>query len=148
TPIVTPTRPPAPTATKTSPRPHATPTPVPVVIKFSISPTAASWNCHNQGLQPAQQVVTLDNRRSTVAVSWHANVSEKDSGGNLWATVSPHSGTVAAGSAQRITISPDPQNASDVCLSSAANGTPWHVGIVTETAGTHTFTYTIYYYLT
>jgi hypothetical protein len=135
---------PAPTMT-TTPIPTAAPTPV---IKFSMSPTTASWNCHNQGMQPAPQSLTLDNRGSTVAVSWRASAVEHDSAGDLWAVIRPANGTVPAHGTQMISVNPDPQNAENVCLSSSANGTPWHVNVVANGVGTLTFTYTISYYLT
>jgi hypothetical protein len=143
----TPVTHPTPTATLT-PVPTMTATPIPTVIKFSMSPTTASWNCHNQGMQPAAQSLTLDNGRSTVAVNWRASAVERDNAGDLWSVISPAGGTVPAHGSQSILVSPDPQNVENVCLSSSANGTPWHVNVVVNGVGTVTFTYMITYYLT
>lgn len=145
-PTATPTAVPTPTPTPTpSPTATATPTPVPVVIKFSASPTSASWNGCVNGSPPPVQTITLDNGGSNVAVSWHASAIEKDKVGNPWASIDPPSGSVPAGGKQTITVSADPQNPFNVCTSSGRTGTPWHVGIVTDRAGTYTFTYTVVY---
>ncbi len=134
------------TATATAPaqRPTATPTPASPVVAFSISPQQASWDCAHEGQLPAAQVLTLDNSRSSEAVHWSAIIVEHETGGNPWATVSANNGVDPAGSKQTITVTPD----SAVCFSSSSNGTPWHVNITTDVAGTQTFTYTIDYYLT
>lgn len=142
-PTATPT--PAPTATATpSPTATPTPTPIPVVVKFFVSPTQASWNCRTQGTRAAAQTLTLDNRGSNVAVSWHATAVEKDAANQLWAVISPASGKDPAFGKQTITITPDPPLPSELCRSSKPGGTPWHVSIVAAGAGTSTFTYTVY----
>jgi hypothetical protein len=138
-PTPTPTASPTPTPTPTA---TPTPTPVPVVIKFSVSPTTATWSCANQGPVPAPQTITLDNTGSTVDVRWHATAVEQDAALRLWATISPASGDIPAYGKQTITINPDPQT-SEICRSSLPNGKPWHVSIVADGVGTSTFTYTV-----
>lgn len=142
-PTVAPTPTATPTATPT-PSPTATVTPIPVVIRFSVSPTQASWSCATQGTQPAAQTATLYTDGSNVAVSWQATALENDAAGLPWAVISPASGTIPAAGIQTITITPDPQNPSELCRSSGKAGTPWHVSIVPDGAGTDTFTYTVY----
>lgn len=144
----TPTRAPAVPPATPVPAPTATPTPVPAIIRFSIAPTTASWNCPTQGLIPAAVTLTLDNTGSNVAVSWNANVIDKLSTGAPgapWATVKPASGSVPAGSKAPITISPYPPNPSYVCYSSGRAGTPYRVSIAAAGAGTNTFTETVIY---
>jgi hypothetical protein len=154
TPPVAPTVIPTPPSTgarksTVTPRPAATatPTPPPPVINFSISPKTATWNCHNQGMVPGALTITLDNRRSTVAVGWSATAVETVAGGT-WAALGPSSGRVPAAGTQTLTLTPDPAASGAVCVNSGANGTPWHVSIMTDRAGSYTFTETIYYYLT
>jgi hypothetical protein len=149
--FVTPTVTATPTATATAvptatPRPTAIPTatPVPPIIKFSVSPTTASWTACPTGLPPAKQTLTLDNSRSTVSVSWQASAVEKDGSGALWAVVSPASGRVSAHGKQTITVNPDPANPIEICRSSSPNGSAWHVKVGTANAGTYTLTYTVY----
>jgi hypothetical protein len=137
---------PSPTASATpTGTPSPTATPVPAVIKFVVSPTAASATSCSIGLPPAAQQVTLDNTGSNMDVSWQATAVEKDGAGNLWAVSSPASGDIPAGGKQTITVSLNPQSPPlEVCRTSSPNGTPWHVTIATELAGSYTFTYTIY----
>lgn len=134
-----------PTATATaaatatlSPTATATTTPSPVVMKFSISPTSAFWNCTSQGTPAGAQTITLDNSGSTVAVTWSATAVERDAAGNPWAVFSPASGQIPAYGKQTMTITPDPR--SSICVPSSQMS--WHANIVANNAGTNTFTYT------
>lgn len=156
TPTVTPapTAIPTPTATPSptpKPTPTPSPTPVPPMIKFSISPTSASWNC-NTSRAPAPQPITLDNSGSNVSVRWQATAVESLLGANgspsPWADLSVSSGTIAAYGKQQLTVNPYPPDSYQVCLASSLSGTPWHVRVVVAGVGAYTFTYTIAYGLT
>lgn len=147
----TPAATPIPTATPSpTPKPTATPspTPIPVMIKFSISPTSASWDC-NTSAAPAPQPITLDNSGSNVSVRWQASAIESLIGVNgspsPWADLSVGSGTISAHDKQALTVNPYPPSAYTVCQASTASGTPWHVSVVVAGVGTYTFTYTISY---
>jgi hypothetical protein len=124
--------------------PSPTPTPVPVVVKFSIAPTSAFWNCTSQGAPAGAQTITLDNSASNIAVTWSATAIERDGAGNPWAVFSPGSGQVPAYAKQSVTISPDPR--SSICVPSEQ--VAWHANIVVDGAGTYTFTYTTSWILT
>jgi hypothetical protein len=126
-----------PTATAT-----ATSTPPPV-INFQVVPPTATWpagpgGC--TGTPPTAVKLTLDNSKSTVAVSWQASADQLLPSGAPWATIAPASGTVAAGGQQTTIVTP----ASILCRYSSPNGTAWTVTIVTINAGKYTFTYTVF----
>ena len=87
---------------KPTPTPTAKPTPTPVVINFVVSPTKVSGACKT-GLQAFG--VKLDNSGSNAAVAW--SLSFEPFQKVVWGTASQTSGTVGAGSATGVTITPD-----------------------------------------
>jgi hypothetical protein len=111
-------------------------------------PSASSTGCLN-GTIPLAKTLTLDNTKSTVAVSWQARAVETilnapwagitDAAGNPFT-----SGTVGAGAAQSIIVSPYPPMPIEVCHYSLPppTGTTWHVRIVAA-GTTYTFGYTV-----
>ncbi len=137
--IPTPTAIPSPTP---KPTPTPSPTPIPVIIKFSISPTTASWVCQTQGFTP-KQTITLDNSGSDVSVKWQATAVETilglNGGPSPWATLSGGSGTIAAHGKQALTVTAVKD---EVCRLSP-NGKSWHVSVVVANVGKYTFTFDI-----
>jgi hypothetical protein len=123
-----------PTATATRAAATATPTSGPV-IHFSVSPTTTTYSTCGSSTSPPPVTLTLDNTKSTVAVSWQATAVESVSGGP-WADISPAGGTVPPGGTRSTTVTP----ASHLCQSSPQS---WHVDIATTNAGSSTFVYIV-----
>jgi hypothetical protein len=84
--------------------------------------------------------LTLNNTQSMAAVSWQATNIDTISGGAPWASISPPSDTVLAGTTESVTVTPDPT----LCQFSH-NGKSWHFDITTTTAnvGPFSFTYNV-----
>jgi hypothetical protein len=85
--------------------------------------------------------LTLDNTQSMVAVTWQATNIDTISGGAPWASISPPSDTVLAGTTESVIVTPDPT----LCQSSQPHGKSWHIDITTTTAnvGPFNFTYNV-----
>lgn len=135
----TPTSPPSqatptPTAT-TAPQPTATPAPV---VQFNVSPLSGKQQCTgNYSLSPF--TVNLDNTGSTIPVNYSVTITDvAPNTADYWATASAASGTVGAGSAATLTITPN----NELCRRSnlPASGETFHVIVKQTSGGSATFT--------
>ncbi|HLZ24076.1 MAG TPA: hypothetical protein VKQ30_18335 [Ktedonobacterales bacterium] len=93
-------------------------TPPPHIVNLSVSPLTSTQSCSG-GLQPI--TVTLDNTQSNVPVTWQVSSIDPvtppgtptPTSGEMWASVSPSTGTVAAGPGGTATVTITPT--SDIC---------------------------------
>ncbi len=126
-PSASPTKSPSATPTKkATPKPtpkaitsSAAPPPPPApVVDFRVPTTALSMKCKGETITVPPGNIALDNSRSNQAVSWSATASDL-SNGSPWASLSPASGTVAAGGGGSIGINP---KAYETCRTAQLNG--------------------------
>ncbi len=112
-----PTSPPSALSTSTagpnaSPTPKATKTPTAtatsgLVVNWSVA-TAGTTSQHCSPPHPNVSALTLtiNNSKSSVALTWQVTITDTDPAGKVWASASPTSGTIPAGQQAQVTITP------------------------------------------
>jgi len=132
---------PGPTPTWTA-TPTPFPTTVPPVVKFTVPPpTSFDQLCPGSPAPLPPLTITLDSTQSTVAVSWHIDISEQDpSKSELWAAASPTGGSLPSQQTTKVTITPAP----DLCARFGSTTTPiaFHATVTWTTGGGGTATIT------
>lgn len=95
-----------------SPTPKATKTPTAtatsgLVVNWSVA-TAGTTSQHCSPPHPNVSALTLtiNNSKSTVALTWQVTITDTDPAGKVWASASPTSGTIPAGQQAQVTITP------------------------------------------
>ncbi len=97
-------------------------TPIRAVVRFTASPLTVNQSCAQTFPVPAFSV-TLNNTGSNVSVQWQVSITQTDPAGNIWASASPTSGTVAAGSRAVLSITPFYSDANvNLCNDLPVNG--------------------------
>jgi hypothetical protein len=127
-----------PTPTPQSTQPTATPAPV---VQFNVTPLSGKQQCPK--LVPFN--LKLDNTGSTIAVGYSVSITDiAPNTAQYWATASPTSGTVGAGSSATVTVTPT----EELCRASnlPQSGETFHVKVQMTSGGSSVFTvnYVIY----
>ncbi len=123
---------PSPTRQATS-TPTATATPGPVVNWSVATAGSTSQRCSPPHPNVSALTLTIDNTRSTAALTWQVTITDTDPAGKVWATASTTSGTVAAGQQAKTTLTPISSLCQD--MAGSKNPFPYHAVISGSAAG-------------
>jgi hypothetical protein len=103
--------PPPPPPTPTTPAGQPTPTVTPH-LALALKPTSVEQKCADASTKLDSTTLILDNTGSNVAVSWSIGITDMiGKSGTVWASASPASGTIPAGTTASVVVTP----ASAIC---------------------------------
>jgi hypothetical protein len=101
---------PQPTPPRVRPTPPpATPgtSPTPSADVFALAPTSSSQTCQTSGAKLSGMTITLDNTGGQSSVTWQVQITQMDARGVIWASGTPLSGTIPAGSTSTLQVTPE-----------------------------------------
>jgi hypothetical protein len=123
---------PSPTSTTTS-TPTATVTPAPIVNWSVATAGATSQRCSPPHPNVGSLTLTINNSKSTAALTWQVILTDTDPAGKVWATASPTSGTIPAGQQAQVTVTPISSLCAD--MAGSQNSITYHAVVSGSAAG-------------